>query len=72
MKLRTYIRTLLNDIFLDNFFVNTIKKIVNFYFKSSQKPESAIKFSQNSPTNEIYRKKPISFQSVTGDKLDCM
>jgi hypothetical protein len=69
--MRTYIRTLFNDIFKNNFLVKTFTSIVNFYFKSYFANPESIKFSPNMPIKDLREKKSFSFQSVTGDKIDC-
>lgn len=71
MFIRTYTRTLFNDIFKNNFVSKFICMIVNFYFKLWFKRENDIKISSNMPINEKKEKKIIFFQSVTGDKIDC-
>lgn len=71
MAVRTYIRTLLNDIFKNNVFIKVGSKIVNFYCETWFKNTKDIKFSANMPTNIPREKKTFSFQSVTGDKIDC-
>lgn len=71
MFIRTYVRTLFNDIFKNNFFVKALSKIVNFCFGLGYNRPNKIKFPANMPINVFREKKVISFQSVTGDKLDC-
>lgn len=71
MYIRTYIRTLLNDTFKNNFLVKFFTKIVNFYCKLCLKETNTIKFPSNIPINDLREKKSFSFQSVTGDKIDC-
>ena len=68
MFIRTYIRTLFNDIFKNNFL---IKSFVNIYYNLTPNSLKAIKFSTNIPIKPNERKKIFSFQSVTGDKIDC-
>lgn len=69
--MRTYIRTLFNDIFEKNFFVNLISSIVNFYCKLRPQRPDNIKFFQKMPIEDMKRKSNLSFQSVSGDKIDC-
>lgn len=71
MFIRTYLRTLFNDIFKNNFVVKSFVKIVNFYCNLWFKGEKTIKFEPNIPIRELERKSTISFQSVTGDQIDC-
>lgn len=71
MLIRTYIRTLFNDIFKNNFFIRTINKIVNFYCNFFFSGAKTLKFEQNLPKNNMEAKKVLFFQSVTGDKIDC-
>lgn len=71
MFIRTYIRTLFNDIFKNNFLSKIIFEIVNFYCKLWFRKTDIIKFSQNMPIEELKKKKPLFFQSFTGDKIDC-
>lgn len=71
MFIRTYIRTLFNDIFKNNFLSKIIFEIVNFYCKLWFRNTDIIKFSQNMPIEELKKKKPLFFQSFTGDKIDC-
>jgi hypothetical protein len=69
--MRTYLRTLFNDLFKKNFLIKFFTIIVNFYCKLWFKSPNNIKFSTNMPMNELREKKTLSFQSVTGDKIDC-
>jgi hypothetical protein len=71
MFVRTYIRTLFNDIFKKNILVKTISKIVNFYCELVFKTPEPIKFTQNLSIKDMEEKKTIIFQSFTGDKIDC-
>lgn len=71
MFLRTYTRTLFNDIFRNNHAVKIVSKIVNFYCNLWFNNPKSIKFSPNMPMNEMEKKKTLFFQSVTGDKIDC-
>lgn len=68
---RTYIRTLFNDIFKNNFIAKAIIKIVNFYCSFFSKAPETIKFETNMPINKMEKKYYRFFQSVTGDKIDC-
>lgn len=71
MFIRTYVRTLFNDLFKNNFLIRIISKIVNFYCKLWFKNTNPIKFSSNMPIQELVEKKAIFYQSFTGDKIDC-
>lgn len=71
MLIRTYVRTLFNDIFKNNFVIKLFSKIVNFYCKLFIKTPESIKFSSNMSIKDLREKKTFSFQSVTGDKIDC-
>ena len=71
LSLRTYIRTLFNDIFKNNFVAKTIIRIVNFYCSLFSKTPEAIKFQPNMPMNDMEKNNLRFFQSVTGDKIDC-
>lgn len=71
MIIRTYIRTLFNGIFKNNFIIKSFKQIVNFYCNFIQNPHSSIKFQPNMSIKDMEKKKVIIFQSVTGDKIDC-
>lgn len=71
MLVRTYIRTLFNDIFKNNFVIKILNKIVNFYCNLWFERSHAIKFPQNLPKTDIEENKKIFFLSVTGDKIDC-
>lgn len=68
---RTYLRTLFNDIFKNNFLIKCFKKIVNFYCSLWFNNPNSIKLEQNMPINNLEKNKIIFFQSVTGDKIDC-
>jgi hypothetical protein len=70
MIIRTYIRTLFNDLTKNNFLVKTFNQIVNFYCNQRFKKKFDIKFLENIPINNSERKN-FSFKSVTGDKIDC-
>lgn len=69
--MRTYIRTLFNDIFKNNFLAKSFVKIVNFYCDLWFKTPRSIKFQPDMPINKLEEKKTLFFQSVTGDKIDC-
>lgn len=69
--MRTYIRTLFNDILKNNIFIKVLSKIVNFYCNLWFKNTKSIKFTQNVSINKLEKNKTIFFQSVTGDKIDC-
>lgn len=71
MSIRTYTRTLLNDLFKSNFLVKFFLKIVNFYCNLGSKHTNNIKFSPNMPIDDVREKRILFFQSVTGDKVDC-
>ena len=68
MSIRIYIRTLLNYVFKSNIF---IRGFVNIYYKSAADTSETIKFSDNLSKILMGEEKSISFQSVTGDKIDC-
>ena len=69
--MRTYIRTLLNNIFRNSLFVNISSRIVNFYCNLWSKDTKALKFHSNMSIKDMEEKKSLFFQSVTGDKIDC-
>jgi len=69
--MRTYIRTLFNDILKKNVLVKVVFKIVNFYCNLWSNNPKSIKFTQNVPMSNLEKNKTIFFQSVTGDKIDC-
>lgn len=71
MNIRTYLRTLLHDIFKNNFVAKAIIKIVNFYCSLFSKTPEAIKFQTNIPIKDMEKNHLKFFQSVTGDKIDC-
>ena len=68
MVIRTYIRTVLNEILKKNF---VAKVFVNIYYNLRIESPHSVKFSSNLPIIKKEDKKPIFFQSVTGDKIDC-
>jgi len=69
--MRTYIRTLFNEIFKNNFIVKIFSKIVNFYCDLWFRDPKSIKFEQNMSIKDMETKKVLFFQSITGDKIDC-
>lgn len=71
MSIRTYLRTIFNNIFTNNPVVKTFAKIVNFYCKLWSKNAYTLKFQTNLSIKDMKRKKSVSFQSVTGDEIDC-
>ena len=71
MSIRTYTRILFNGVFRNNFVIEIISKIVNFYCSLPFTPSNSIKFEQNIPMINMEEKRKIFFQSVTGDKIDC-
>lgn len=68
--MRTYLRILFNDIFRNNFLITACANIVNFYCKLLPTKQNTLKFSSNMPIKELKEREIISFQSVTGDKID--
>lgn len=71
MFIRTYLRTLFNNIFKNNPICKIFTNIVNFYFKLWFTHPKNIKFSPNMSIKDMEENKLIFFQSVTGDKIDC-
>lgn len=71
MFIRTYLRTIFNDIFKNNFVVKIFTKIVNFYCKLWFKNTYKLKFQTNLSIKDMKKKEPLSFRSVTGDQIDC-
>jgi len=71
MSIRTYLRTLFNDIFRNNFLIKIISKLVKFYCKLWSNSQNDIKFLTNMPIKKLEERESIFFQSVTGDKIDC-
>lgn len=71
MLLRTYFRTILNDIFKNNIVVRAFHRIVNFYFNLWFNRNKTIKFGQKLSIKKEEGKRVFSFQSVTGDMIDC-
>lgn len=69
--MRTYCRTLFNDLFKNNFLIKIFSNIVNFYCKLVFKNTNTIKFLPNMSIEEIRKKRTLFFQSITGDKIDC-
>lgn len=69
--MRTYIRTLLNNIFKNNLFIKISAKIVNFYCNLLPQDTKNLKFHSNMSIKDMEEKKMVFFQSVTGDKIDC-
>lgn len=68
MFTRIFIRTLFSDILKVK---SVVKTIVNFCYNPVFKLSKSIKFQPNVPIEVKEAKKHISFQSVTGDKIDC-
>lgn len=68
--MRTYLRTLFNDIFKNKLIIKVFTKIVNFYCNLWFPSTNSIKFKPNMSITDMGKKK-IVFQSVTGDKIDC-
>lgn len=71
MFIRTYTRTLFDNIFKNKFLIKVFSKIVNFYVKLWFKDQNSVKFSTNMSIDDLKEKKQLFFQSVTGDKIDC-
>lgn len=71
MLIRTYTRTFLNDILKNKFLMKIFSGIVNFYCKLWFNKRNTIKFSANMTIDDLKGKKPLFFQSVTGDAVDC-
>ena len=69
--MRTYMRTLFNNIFRNNVVMKIFTGIVNFYCNLWSKETKAIKFHSNMSIKDMEEKKSLFFQSVTGDKIDC-
>jgi len=71
MLIRTYLRTIFNDILKKNVIYKTFAGIVNFYCKLWSKNTYTLKFQTNLSIKDMKRKKTVSFRSVTGDQIDC-
>lgn len=70
MSVRTYFRTLFNDIFCSRLLVSLCEKIVNFYCKVFNISAKPIKFRKNMSITDIDESTVNTFQSVTGDRID--
>ena len=71
MFIRTFTRTLINSITKNNFLIRAFKNIVNFYYNIFSSSDNNLSFSNNKSILNIDKKNVISFQSVSGDKIDC-
>ena len=71
MFIRTFTRTLINSITKNNFLIRAFKNIVNFYYNIFSSTNKNLSFSNNKSILSIDKKNVISFQSVSGDKIDC-
>lgn len=71
MKFRTYLRIILNNIFINNLFTKVIMSVVNFYYNLLSFEEAILKFQNNVPLKYTDRKRNIFYLSITGDKVDC-
>ena len=71
MKFRIYLRVLINRILRNNCIVDSVIKIVKFYYKTNEYNINKLKFTKNLPITCTDVKKELTFQSCTGDKIDC-
>lgn len=71
MFIRTYLRTMFNKIFCDNVFIDFGRSVVKFCNNYLSKEEDFLKFSGKMSLTDMDVNKKISFQSITGDKIDC-
>jgi hypothetical protein len=70
MERRTYLRCAINALFVNNFFIQLIKHIVNFYYDLFTFVPEQLKVSKNVPIkNNVNTKNDIVFLSITGDKM---
>lgn len=71
MFIRTFTRTLINSITRNNFLIKSFRSIVNFYYNIFSSGDNNSSFSNNKSILNTEGKNVISFQSVSGDKIDC-
>lgn len=70
METRTYLRCAINALFINNFLVQLIKHIVNFYYELFTFIPEQLKISKNVPIkHNVNTKNDIVFLSITGDKM---
>ena len=60
-----------NKIFYNNVIVNFGRAVVKFCNNLPYNKSDSLKFFENMPLNNVGTNEKISFQSITGDKIDC-
>ena len=71
MILRTLIRVILNNIFVNNVIVRTLANCVKFYYNLYKFIPQDLKFKKSMPIKHTETKRDVFFLSVTEDKVDC-
>ena len=71
MFIRTYLRTMFNKIFCDNVIIDFGRAVVKFCNNYMVKEDNFLKFSEKMSLTDMETNKKFSFQSITGDKIDC-
>ena len=70
METRTYFRCAINALFVNNFLIQLIKHIVNFYYELFTFIPEQLKISKKVPIkHNVNTKNDIVFLSITGDKM---
>ena len=70
MERRTYLRCAIHTLFINNFFIQLVKHIVNFYYEMFAFIPKQLKISKNVPIkHNVNTKNDIVFLSITGDKM---
>lgn len=72
MLSRTFLRILFNNIFYDNIISKTVRTLINFCYEFNIFSNNELKNNNNLPLNENDTRKNLFFQSVAGDKIDCL
>lgn len=72
MQIRTFLRIMFNNIFHDNIVSRTISSLVKFCYEYSEPIQKELKYNSKVPLSMQDTKKNIFFQSISGDKIDCL
>lgn len=70
MLLRTLLRIIINDIFVNNAVVRLLVRIVKICYDFIKKTHKKLKLKKSLPIKNVDTKRNVFFLSITGDKVD--
>ena len=72
MQQRTFLRIMFNTIFHNNVIIRSIMALVKFCNEYNVFLGKELKYSEKMTLNMADTKKNLFFQSISGDKIDCI